>query len=340
MGPTDRQIQSWTLHINDDIQLVLSSAAQIIGGTDFVWFGEGFYDFEEDTVLEMSIKENDSDGASILLSSTTPIDEGDDYGGTYTVRLSRQPSDDVTVTVSGHEGTDVELSGLSAENTLTFTASNWHTPQTVMVKAGSDDDTTNDLVTLTHTAAGSEYAGVSADLEVTVTDDDTVPEDVGNAPTENTAATGRPTIAGTPAVGETLTADTSDIDDANGLTNATFLYQWSRDDGSTETDITGATSSTYTVHDDDVGYQLSVTVSFTDDEGYAESLTSEVGVRPVSPAPLRRLRFFNRAGEPRRVDRVHLPDPLQRRARAQLPERSRPYARRYQWRGNQRSAYG
>ena len=160
--------------------------------------------------------------------------------------------------MSGQSGTDLSLSGLSPTNTLTFTASDWHTPQTVTVKAGRDDDTTDDLVTLTHTATGGNYAEVSADLDVTVTDDDKTPKDVGNAPTENTLATGRPTIIGTPAVGESLTADTSDIDDVNGLTSATFSYQWTRDDGSTEMDITGATSSTYTVQDDDAGYLSSL----------------------------------------------------------------------------------
>ena len=92
---------------------------------------------------------------------------------------------------------------------------------------------------------------------------------------ENTVATGKPAISGTPAVGETLTADTGAIEDVNGLTNAEFAFQWTRYDGATRTDITGATSATYTLQDDDVGQQVSVTVSFTDDDGFQESLTSD-----------------------------------------------------------------
>ena len=42
----------------------------------------------------------------------------------------------------------------------------------------------------------------------------------------NSAATGAPTISGTAQVGETLTADTSGIEDADGLDNADFSYQW------------------------------------------------------------------------------------------------------------------
>ena len=41
------------------------------------------------------------------------------------------------------------------------------------VTAGPDHDTADDAVTLTHSASGAEYAGVSAALAVTVIDDDT-----------------------------------------------------------------------------------------------------------------------------------------------------------------------
>ena len=88
----------------------------------------------------------------------------------------------------------------------------------------------------------------------------------------NTAATGSPTISGTVQVGQTLTALTSGITDANELNNVSFEYQWIR----SGTDIEGATASTYKLVDDDEGETISVRVSFTDDAGYSESLTSVV----------------------------------------------------------------
>ena len=91
----------------------------------------------------------------------------------------------------------------------------------------------------------------------------------------NSTATGQPTISGTAQVGETLTADTSGIDDEDGLTNATYSYQWMADDGASETDIAGATSTTYTLSNDDQGKTIKVQVSFTDDAGNEETLTSE-----------------------------------------------------------------
>ena len=90
----------------------------------------------------------------------------------------------------------------------------------------------------------------------------------------NTSATGDPAISGTPQVGKTLTAGTSGIDDADGLTSVSYRYQWIRSDGDTDADIAGETDSTYTLSDDDEGRTIKVRVSFTDDAGNGESLTS------------------------------------------------------------------
>ena len=82
---------------------------------------------------------------------------------------------------------------------------------------------------------------------------------------------------------ETLTARTSGISDADGLDNATFTYQWVAG-GS---DIDRATGSTYTLTASEQGQAIKVRVSFTDDSGYAESLTSEAtGAVAAAPVPL------------------------------------------------------
>ena len=93
---------------------------------------------------------------------------------------------------------------------------------------------------------------------------------IAGPPESNTAATGTPAIGGTPQVGEELTASTSGISDADGLDTARFGYQWIRAD----TDIGGATGATYTPVAADEGTRLKVRVSFTDDAGNDESLTS------------------------------------------------------------------
>ena len=104
----------------------------------------------------------------------------------------------------------------------------------------------------------------------------------------NSPATGTPAISGTAEVGKTLTADTSDIADADGLSGATFTYQWIANDGSADTDIQDATDSTYTLAAADEGRTVKVNVSFTDDAGNEETLTSSataaVDAAPNTPA--------------------------------------------------------
>ena len=98
---------------------------------------------------------------------------------------------------------------------------------------------------------------------------------VGETLTANNPATGAPTISGTAQVGETLTASTTGIADSDGLAFATFTYQWIKLDGNlNDSDISGATGSTYTLVAADAGTGIKVRVSFTDDAGNTESLTS------------------------------------------------------------------
>ena len=96
---------------------------------------------------------------------------------------------------------------------------------------------------------------------------------------DNTTATGKPTIRGPAQVGQMLTANEGNIDDDNGLPTTTFpvgyTFQWVRVDGGTESDISGATSRTYTPTPTDEGKTIKVKVSFIDGGGTTETLTSD-----------------------------------------------------------------
>ena len=105
-----------------------------------------------------------------------------------------------------------------------------------------------------------------------------------------TAATGAPTITGTAAVGQPLAVDLTGIEDADGLTNVSYSYQWVRVDAdglSNPADITDATDATYTLVDADLGKTLKVRVTFDDDGGNTETLTSAATatVTPAAGAP-------------------------------------------------------
>ena len=127
--------------------------------------------------------------------------------------------------------------------------------------------------TLTATAWPEDKGGGEALQTLTVSF--TVAEAQLATVVPNASATGLPTISGTAQVGQTLTADTSGIDDEDGLTNAVFSYHWVRNDGASDTNIQDATGSSYTLTEDDEGKAITVRVSFTDDANNEESLTSD-----------------------------------------------------------------
>ena len=146
-------------------------------------------------------------------------------------------------------------------------------------------------------ATASTYTLVAADLGTTIKVkvgfadyydyDETLTSDAtaAVAASTNTPATGAPTITGTAQVGQTLTAGTTAIVDADGLTSVSYTYQWIRvATDNTETNISGATASTYTLVAADQGTTIKVTVSFTDDASNAETLTS-AATAVVSAAP-------------------------------------------------------
>ena len=103
----------------------------------------------------------------------------------------------------------------------------------------------------------------------------------------NSPAEGAPTISGTAQVGETLTAETDGINDADGLSNVSFSYQWLAVDGTRDKKIQGATGASYTLVNADEGKTIRVKVSFTDDADNEETLTSEptaaVAANPDAP---------------------------------------------------------
>ena len=158
---------------------------------------------------------------------------------------------------------------------------------------GNSDTEIAGATGLTYTLA-DDHEGNTIKVKVSFTDDASNPETLTSEATDavaarsNSLASGAPTISGTARVGETLTADTSGIADADGLDDVSFAYRWLSNNGNSDTEIAGATGLTYTLADDHEGNTIKVKVSFTDDAGNAETLTSaataEVAPRPNSPA--------------------------------------------------------
>ena len=164
---------------------------------------------------------------------------------TYTVALFTQPSANVTVSITPQDG-EVTTNPTSLE----FTPGDWNTAQTVTLDAAEDADATEDVTTLTHTATGAatEYVGLTAELTVTVTDNDTA--GLTLSPTTRTVAEGSTsetytvaltsapsstvTVSITPQTGEVTTNPASlDFDDSNWSTPQTVTLTALEDDDAT-----------------------------------------------------------------------------------------------------------
>ncbi|MCP2020377.1 peroxidase family protein [Pseudomonas laurylsulfatiphila] len=91
----------------------------------------------------------------------------------------------------------------------------------------------------------------------------------------NNAPTAGPTILGLATQNQVLTADPSTIIDVDGLSNPQFTFQWQVTNGVNFVNIAGATGSTLTLAQAQVGNQVRVVVSYVDDFGVAESVASD-----------------------------------------------------------------
>ena len=255
------------------------------------------YNALADQNVTVSITEDDAVGVTISPTTLTVI-EGDETGVSYTVVLTSKPAGDVTVTVSGHSGTDLTLSGttLSSDSKLTFTTENWGTAQTVTVKAAEDDDGVQDTdVTLAHDISSDDDTDYNAladqTVTVTITENDVV--GVTISPTTltvtegdatgvdytvklNSKPAGDVTVAISGHAGTDLTVTSAGLSNDNKLTFTTANWGTAQtvtvkaaedDDGVTDADVTLA-------HDissaDDTDYNAladqTVTVSITEND--------------------------------------------------------------------------
>ena len=181
--------------------------------------------------------------------------------------FNRPPVSAFTVTADGSDRTTLSTAptfGVRDGFVLAFTPTILHGQAVVVTYT---DPTAGDDANAIQNRAGDDAADFTTGMNG-------VPAVTNNSTATNTLATGAPTITGTAQVGQTLTAGTTGIMDDELLTNVSYMYQWIRVDDNSETNISEATASTYTLVAADLGTTIKVRVSFTDDASNAETLTS------------------------------------------------------------------
>ena len=280
----------WTLYVNG-VELPFSQAKRVRDdipgnwGILFKWYGREFHelfppgDLGTGATLYLSIKETPRDTQTPKapgppLHLTVETQNRDELWATWT-RPQMRNDDDRNLYVDSYrvqwkEGSgDWETPADVTEATLTpMSARFFYTHVIEGLPPGVEYEV---RVIATNAVGDSEPSNVATGM--------IEPDSSSQQSTElrsNSPATGGPGISGTPLIGEALTATTSGIQDEDGLTDADFAYQWVRSElgSNSETDIAGATGSSYAVTSDDAGKAIKVRVTFTDDAGNEESLTS------------------------------------------------------------------
>ena len=233
------------------------------------------YSYQTNSLLLMRV--NGTAGARTPLTASSP-DEPSSHDGqsefTFELQFSEEPKEDFSEnTLRDHAFTVTGGEVKEARSLVSGSNVRWE----ITINPASNGDVTIVLpITTDCTDNGAVCTGdgtkLSNRLELTVSGP--ADEQSSQQQQENSAATGSPTISGTAQVGETLTASTTGITDADGLTNVSYSYQWIANDGTSDSDIADATASSYTLVAADAGKTIKVKVIFTDDNGNDESLTS------------------------------------------------------------------
>ena len=229
--------------------------------------------------VTVTIVDDDTAGVTVSKSAIT-VTEENTTGDTYTVVLDSQPTANVTITIGGQTAADIT----AAPTPLTFTTTNWGTPQTVTVTAGNDTDTATDTHSLTHSATSTDtkYSGISiANVGVTVNDDDSA----NSAPTFSMSTESRTLAENTAAgqnVGGTFIATDSDNDTLTYTLEGTDAGSFDIVTVSAAARIRTKSGVTYNY---EVKASYTVTVKADDGNGGTDTVTVNITLTDVNEPP-------------------------------------------------------
>ena len=120
----------------------------------------------ESTEVKVTVEDPD-DPALVVSRSSLGLDENGSR--TFTVKLATQPTGDVAVTVKSGD-----IGAVSAKPaSLGFDPDNWDRARTVTVSGKDDADASHESTSVSLVASGGDYEGESAEVKVTIEDDDT-----------------------------------------------------------------------------------------------------------------------------------------------------------------------
>ena len=246
--------------------------------------------------VRVSFQDDDGNDETATSDATGPV------AAEPNVAATGQPTISGTAQVGGE--LTAGTSGISDGNGLTNSTYDYQWLRAETASAAGEDISGGTSATYTVVEADqSKYLRVRVNFQDDDGNAETATSDARGpvAAEPNESATGQPTISGTAQVGGELTAGTSGISDGNGLTNSTYDYQWLRAETASAAgeDISGGTSATYTVVEADQSKYLRVRVNFQDDDGNAETATSDASGPVAAEANVAATGNRRSAGQPR-----------------------------------------
>ncbi len=180
-----------------------------------------------------------------VTTSKASMSVGEAGTNTYTLVLDNAPTANVVITPASNN-----TSSATVSSALTFTTSNWSTPQTVTVTGVNDGNNINESVTVSHSVSSgdSDYNGISvSSVAVTMADDDTAGiTQSATSGTINEDGTGTYTVVldSEPTSDVTVTISSNDTGAATATSPLTFTSSnWSSAQTVT---ITGVSDSDFT----------------------------------------------------------------------------------------------
>jgi len=248
----------------DGEEVTLSATAEDIDG----FISESKWLFEGDVISrELSLTYRLPDGENeVLFVATDNSGRATSKAATIKVKANAPVSGSVTITGILTEGQLLvaETSTLTDEDGLGLFSYQWLRDGTAI----------EGEIASSYTSTASDI-GKALSVTVSYTDSKGATESIASAATEKIANVNDPVIGSVDISGileesEVLIADASSLSDLDGL--GTFSYQWLQDGLA----ISGATNSTYTTNNSDIGKVISVTVTYTDGYGTIESISSSV----------------------------------------------------------------
>jgi len=241
----------------DTDQTVTLAAAEEDDAVD----GTAVIQLSADDIDTKDVAATEDDNDELLIkadpeSVTVPEDDT----ASFTVQLTAQPSDTVTVTVAKTSG-DEDIT-VTSDATLNFTTENWNTAQTVSVAAAADADADNGVATVELSADGF------ASVNVTATEED---PDQLSLKTDTTSL----------AIPEDDTAEFSVY--LSAQPSATVTVSVTRTSGDENITVASGELLEFTTENWDAAQAVSVAAAVSDDANHVASLeVSADGYDPIT----------------------------------------------------------